>query len=49
MEEHNYDMERVVEHTKGLAEDEDLTRGEAAVRMADYLDGLEAKDIISEM
>lgn len=46
---HNYDIERVVEHTKGLKEDKGLTRGEAAMQMSEYLGDVEAKDIIREM
>lgn len=42
-------MEEIVQHTKGLMEDRDMTKGEAAMRMAEQLDGVTAADIIREM
>lgn len=47
--EHNYNMERVVRHTEGLMRDNEISKGEAAAQMANYLDGLTAKDIMEEM
>jgi len=44
-----YNMDRVVEHTKGLMDDNELSKGEAAAKMADCLNGLDTKDIIEEM
>lgn len=44
-----YDMDRVVEHTKGLMSDNGLGKGEAAAKMANELDGVDAKDILEVM
>lgn len=44
--ESNVDMEEVVQHTEGLAEDNGISFGEAAKRMSDLLDGVKASDII---
>lgn len=49
MKSDNTDMDEVVKHTKGLAEDNDIHGAEAAAQMAEQLDGVDAKDIISEL
>lgn len=40
------DIEEVVEHTEGLAEDNGWSFGTAATRMARYLEGVDPVDII---
>jgi len=45
----NIDIDEVVKHTKGLQSDRNLTSGEAAMRMAERIDGVTAADIIKEM
>lgn len=46
MSEEEYDMENVVQHTEGLAEDNDISFAEAAAMMPEHLDGLKTKDIL---
>jgi len=49
MTEETVNIDEVVEHTKGLIDDRGITKGEAAMRMAEQLDGAEAKDILKEL
>ena len=49
MAEEDIDMEEVAKHTRGLQSDRGLTSGEAAMCMAEQLDGVTAADIIREL
>lgn len=42
-------LDEVAQHTKGLMKDRDLSKGEAAARMANQLDSIETKDILKEL
>lgn len=41
-------MDDVVQHTQGLADDNDISFAVAATRMAQHLDDVEASDIIGD-
>lgn len=45
----NTDMDEIVQHTKGLAEDKNIPNAQAAAQMAERLDGVEAKEIIEAL